>query len=294
MDKCRLDGKAVYAFGVYDNNNNRINRDYEDLLRKASREGKLICEYCGGRVRFNMGKVIIPYFSHVCEIEGHKCRKPYESENHKKGKMILFQKLIEDYSDAFCEISYKFNEEIIADVYIKFKDGRELALEYEDHLWDLAKVDKHKEFYKSKNIHYRRFINSSLENLNEIYASSEIGYLYSLIDFNFEDIIALDCEKNDIIMFSKMVNSDKSDEYNEVLFKRYKLADVTISEEGTIICDFQEQIEKLKAEQYELMEARQQSIQKERKEEIKAEEAITEEETVKKDEDQQLSLFDML
>ena len=54
MQKCRLNGEAVYAFKVM-NENGIMDNEYEKMLRKASEQSQLKCEDCGAEIVFKFG-----------------------------------------------------------------------------------------------------------------------------------------------------------------------------------------------------------------------------------------------
>ncbi|WP_088363041.1 competence protein CoiA [Bacillus cereus] len=99
--------------------------------RKLSRAKKLSCPYCKDPVEYCRGDIKKAYFRHPksdCKADDYENE---ETENHKKGKEILYKWLKNKYNSAIVKMEkYIKDTKQIADIIVIHKDG-----EYEGQKW---------------------------------------------------------------------------------------------------------------------------------------------------------------
>lgn len=247
MDKCWLNNKAVYAKDIY-GKNKTVNHRYEKELRIASKSNLLKCDECGSIVIFKSGKVREPHFSHKSEEAGGNGSCSYESDEHLEGKRILREHILNSFSNAYCEMRYRFTNGRRTDLYFKFEDGVELVVEFQRDLGDMTKWEEKKKFYKEININNLWIVSGDIDELNK----NEREYQYKFADRfmlneNNNKLIVLDTQKQKILIMSKIAIHDfEGDGFIwDQLFKReYSLSQIKILPNGEIECDFNELYEK--------------------------------------------------
>ena len=106
MYKCRYKDKIIYIFDFYEENK-IISNEHVQLLKKASNEGELICDCCREKLRFNYGKKVKPYFSHMSDNGKSNCKILKETVNQIKIKRAFYEKIIKDFSVIYGEINYR-------------------------------------------------------------------------------------------------------------------------------------------------------------------------------------------
>ncbi len=94
-----------------------------------SKESELFCPECEGHLVYCHGTIKIPYFRHKVE---HNCELDLtgETEEHKKGKLLIYDFLKMKYSDSYVDLEYKIQETgQRADVICIFPNGETFAFE---------------------------------------------------------------------------------------------------------------------------------------------------------------------
>ena len=230
MDKCRINNKIIYIFDFYDKDK-KINKENAQLLKKASKEGQLICDYCGEKLRFNYGKINQPYFSHVHDEGKGPCRIFKETNEQKKVKRIFYKKVIEDNFNIYGEINYRFDNGLLADLFFQFEKGEKLVIDYIDDIKKLKRSEKDI-YFKENNIKYIKLIDINLNIFNEVQGDSKFGFLYSFVEYDYNNMAILDIDKEIIVLFHKVSFSKEMNLYNEILFKKFPLEKVEINKNG--------------------------------------------------------------
>lgn len=244
MQKGLLDGNAVYAFDVQ-NEYRVINHGFEKVLRRASVSGNLKCVDCGATLIFKFGKMNIPHFAHknLEEAESRGCSYSKETEEHIEGKKLLMDYMRSLYPKAMVEQRYYLKEiNRYSDIFIRFQDGQELAIEFQ-------RIDTGIEYYESKKKDYEKI---TLNNI-WIVGNNDFSSLKQRREFelNFSErlvlndknkvLICLDTIEKKIILKSKMVYIDKLQNktiMDSLFQKSYDLNKVKILPDGSIDCDF--------------------------------------------------------
>lgn len=250
MQKCRLNEKIVYAFKVI-NENEIIDIEYEKKLRKASEQGELKCEDCGVDVVFKFGKVKIPHFAHKNNSLGGGCSYSRETEEHIMGKKILMELMINSYKDIYAEIRYRFANGRWADLYFRFSDGQELAIEFQRKLNSVVYWEDKNNFYQENQINNLWIAAGKREEFENILREYEFVFQHRLFINDNNKLLILDVERKELIIASKMIAIDE--ETNEIImdkifFRTYAINSINIMPDGTIDCDYNREFDKARNE----------------------------------------------
>jgi competence protein CoiA len=190
--------KALYA-----------SQSEEDAIRKLSRRNELLCPNCHNLVLYKKGKKIRAHFAHKPDTECVVTNYEKETEEHIKGKEILFSWLKNKFPDAHVELEVYIPEtRQIADLLITHVTGVKWALEFQRSPLSPDDWKQRHEGYKSAHIldfwilekeHYLKFStakgeeNARLRKELEKTIFQETGFCYFLdlntsvltIDFSF-------------------------------------------------------------------------------------------------------------
>lgn len=241
MQKCRLNGEAVYAFKVMDEND-VVNVEYEKMLRRASEQGELKCEDCGADIVFKFGDVKIPHFSHKNVLVGGGCSYSKESEEHIKGKKLLFDLMIKDYPDIKAEMRCRFSNGKWADLYFEFNDGQKLAIEFQRKLNSISYWEDKRKFYKSINVKDLWIASGKRDQFENILREYEFMFQHRLfLNDNSNKLLVLDVERKEFLIASKIIVSDKETNkiiMDKIFWRIYSLNDIKILPNGDIECEF--------------------------------------------------------
>ncbi|UZW12895.1 competence protein CoiA family protein [Clostridium pasteurianum] len=241
MQKCRLNGEAVYAFKVKDENE-IVDVEYEKMLRRASEKGQLKCEDCEADIIFKFGNIKIPHFAHKNDLLGGGCSYSRESEEHIQGKKLLLNLILKAYPDVEAEMRYRFYNGKRADLYFKFNDGHQLVIEFQRELNSLSYWEDKREFYQSINVTDLWIASGKIDEFENILREYEFIFQHRLfLNDNNNMLFVLDVERKELIIASKMVVNDE--ETNEIImdrifYKIYDINDIRILPNGTIDCEF--------------------------------------------------------
>lgn len=131
MDRCLWKGKPVSA---YDAKNIYGEWDFalKEALVAAGQNKELTCEDCGEYVYYKPGREKEPHFAHfksdtrLCALADER-----ESEEHRKGKRVLYHYFKERYPNAVMRLSLTHPFRRRSDLFIQFEDGQKLAVEYQ-------------------------------------------------------------------------------------------------------------------------------------------------------------------
>lgn len=251
MQKCIYKNKAIYAFDIF-GENETIKNDLEKEIRKASANCELFCDECGKPVIFRYGKIREPHFSHKKNIDSNSCSYGFETEEHIEGKKLLYKYMKKLYPDAFVEIRHKFEKKRIADIYIKFINNKELVIEFHRNNLSVKYWDEKRDFYKSLNIKNIWFLNQKELNIDFINREKELNMHDRMALNDIGQLLILDVDNKQVIVCKKIeIFNDNKKVYDQIFSLKYRLDDIVISEEGLLICDFEEKfiLEKSKIEE---------------------------------------------
>ena len=82
-------------------------------------------------------------------------------------------------------------------------------------------------FFNAENIKYIKVVNVKVPLFKEIQGESNHGYLYSFVDYDYKHLIMLDDIKNEIILFEEKTNDESDNFFNEILFQKYNLNEIS-------------------------------------------------------------------
>lgn len=245
MEICEYKGEMLCAYDVT-NSNYALNYELVKLLRIAGKLGELRCPDCGREVVLNIKdpRVKIPHFSHKnseekCEYvnDGFK-----ETEQHRKGKMILYSYLKEMYPTGKIYINHRFSNKRRSDIYCEFEDGNKLAIEYQRTALDILEWQDRQMEYDNQGIRVLWLLSGKKEILNNKEKQIEVPFFQQIMLNELEKVaIYIDVDEDEFILAKNMYYVDKFDSKNtfdELFVEPYKLKNVTINTEGKIVCDF--------------------------------------------------------
>lgn len=249
MQKCRLNGEAVYAFKVI-NDRDIMDVKNEKKLRKASEDGKLKCEDCESEVIFRFGKVKIPHFAHKSDVLGGSCEYSRESEEHILGKKLLLDLMVRQYPDAEYEVRYRFANKKWADLYFKFSNKKELVIEFQRSLNSIQYWEDKKEFYRNIGLNNLWIVSGKKEEFQNILREYEFMFHHRLVlNDNNNKLYILDTENRELLIASKIEIKDEISNQvisDKIFFRSYGLNTIIILPDGTIDCNFDNEYEKEK------------------------------------------------
>ncbi|HAT4125492.1 TPA: hypothetical protein I9Z60_001852 [Clostridium perfringens] len=247
METCNYKGKVICAYNIT-NNNYALNYQLEKEWKIAGKSGELKCPECGLDVILKVKdpRKKIPHFAH--KISMIKCNyyneDLKESEEHKRGKMILYNYFKEFYPDSNLKINHRFNNKRRTDIFIEFKSGEKLAVEYQRLGLDIIPWQERQKEYEKLGIKVLWILQGNEEYLIEKSKQIELSF-FKQIMLNELDKLAvfLDIKKMKIILMKNMEYMHKGnvkDKFDEIFFCSYRLDEVKINEDGSISCDFKE------------------------------------------------------
>lgn len=251
METCLYEGKQICAYDVA-NVNYALNYELKKEWKIAGANGKLICEECGREVqlRVNDIKKRVPHFSH--KITDEKC--PFssdairESEEHKKGKMLLYNYLKERYLGTNPIVNYRFPNRRRADLYIEFNNGDKLAIEYQRTELDILDWQERHEEYTKSNINVLWLLSGKEEKLKLKEKQIEITFFQQIMLNELDKVVVyLDVDTSKVVFAKNMRYSDpfvENNDYEKLFIKSYYLTDTLIHTNGKIECGFGEEYKK--------------------------------------------------
>lgn len=251
MEICEYKGKLICAYDVT-NINYALNYELKKEWKIAGKNGKLICPECGKEVilRINDPQKKVPHFSHKyssekCEYSNNDIK---ESEQHKRGKMILYNYFRELYPDEMISINYRFNNRRRTDLYCEFKDGNKLAIEYQRTALDILEWQERQSAYEDLGVNIIWLLEGNKDKLRNKEKQIEVTFFQQIMLNELEKIaIYFDVENNEFIFAKNMYYRDKYDKdntYDELFIETYKIDKVIIKSNGKIECDFIEKYNK--------------------------------------------------
>ena len=233
---CAYDTKNKYGVYIF---------EVVETLKIAGQDHKLVCEECGMPVLLRAGDDKVPHFSHY----SHQTRDCYynsvkETEEHRKGKYLLYKYLKNLYPEAEVQVNYRFQNKRWADILVTFADGKMLVVEYQRK--DIKAIE-----WKERHRHYVS------QNIPDVWILSALEYnsgsdnITDKIKF-FEELVLYRGLESQLYFFNtdtqkfkvvKMMEFKDTDGYirkKELFSRTYTLETVEIKSDGHIQCDFEE------------------------------------------------------
>jgi competence protein CoiA len=245
VETCLYNGKQICAYGIT-NMNYALNYELKKEWKIASKNKELFCEECGMEVQLRVKdpRKKIPHFSH--KLSDYKCSfsnsESRETEEHKKGKMLLYNYFKEKYPDTNTIINHRFPNKRRADLYIEFKNGDKLAIEYQRTELDILDWQERQGEYEKLGTNILWLLSGKEEKLQEKVRQIDVSFFQQIMLNELDKIaVYLDVDKVRIIFAKNMRYSDTyvvGNDFDELYIKSYNLNDVLIHPNGKIECDF--------------------------------------------------------
>lgn len=142
-------------------------------LKRMSRDYELICPECEGRLVYCHGKIKTPYFRHFIETN---CSLELlgETEEHRKGKLLLFALAERLFPDSYVDLEYKILEtNQRADVIVIHPDGNKTVFEMQCSTISSEAWDERCKLYESIDIDHYWVAGKRLVSLLEYYQEDQ-------------------------------------------------------------------------------------------------------------------------
>ena len=212
----------------------RYKEDLRLQMRMASQNHELICPDCKESVILCAGMIREPYFRHHAETD---CKA---HSNGNKGDYPLARRLLYQLAKrSFLKSEIYCSKEVgkyVADIYIQ-NNQKPMVMEYLSYDMKLNEwLDKHA-FYEKEGITDVWFLNSKKYRFE---APTTFEYL---IATKKHILNILDTHSGEVTL--KKILRLNGQPVGKVIAKGYFLPDLTIDEEGSLNCDFEEYIESL-------------------------------------------------
>lgn len=228
--------KIIYSFDIkneYGNEEIDISEEY----RKAGQTGLLTCEECGTPVYLKAGKTRIPHFAHKdsnrsCFFKENK----NESEEQKKGKILLYKWLCNQYDYVYIDKKYENRRANISVV----TDSGIIALQFIRNERSLSEWDEKRIDYINLGIKDLYFFSTNdFENKNSGELFRKIVQKYS----NDMTIKMIDTGKNELMLMRYIDINDDQDKlfYSKLFCKTYNIYDTKLNIDGVIQSDFEDE-----------------------------------------------------
>ncbi|AQM60223.1 competence protein CoiA family protein [Clostridium baratii] len=245
MEDCLYKGKSICAYDVI-YLSGVINEELEDLWRTAGADGELECPECHRPVKLRVKnpEKRVPHFAHIasdikCDY-GEFLGK--ESNEHKQGKLLIYNYLKDIYPKENVQINKVLSNKRRADVYVDFKDGTKLAIEYQRDSNNYNELKDKENEYNLLGINYIWLFKGKEDEIRIKETQNQINSFERLIlNNNYKVGTYLDLENKKFILVRNLEyrNEYKENDVNKKLFiKSYNIDEVKINKDGSIICDF--------------------------------------------------------
>lgn len=255
METCLYRGKQICAYDVT-NTNYALNYELKKEWVIAGRNGELICQECGKEVQLKIRdpRKKIPHFFHKttddkCPFSNNDLR---ESEEHKKGKMLLYLYFKDRYPEVTPIINYRFPNRRKADLYIEFKNEDKLAVEYQRTELDILEWQERQEEYTKANINVLWLIGGKEEHIRLREKQVEVTFFQQIMLNELDKVaVYLDVSSSKLIFARNMRYSDPyviNNDFEELYIKSYNINDVLIYSNGKTECNFLEEYKKVNEE----------------------------------------------
>lgn len=203
-----------------------------DFLKKQNKLNKFTCHFCNQRVSLHWGSIRVPHFKHERNVD---CFLENESKEHEEGKVLLFHYFEKYYRDVAEEIDmeHRIDEtNQVADVYLRFKNGQEWAIEYQRSSITDEDVKKRRKLYRDADIIDIWIIGENLlQKENLLYQVTAIGQsLMEPSTFGVNSLVSLNPHTKEIMIFRE------GEAVNHRIFSgkdtRYLLEDICFNLKG--------------------------------------------------------------
>lgn len=253
MEICIYRDKTVCAYDIT-NINYALNYELKKELKIAGARGELFCPECGKEVilKVNDPEKRIPHFAHKNLYD--KC--PYsnndikESEEHKRGKMLLYNYFKEKYPEIDPKINYRFDNGRRTDLFIQFENGDKLAIEFQRNELDVLDLQRKNEDIHKTGTNILWLLNGNENRVKERKKQISVSFFEQIMINEYNKMaIYLDVKQKKIVMSKNIRFKDpylENNEYEELFIESYDLNSIFINTKGIIECDFYNEYDKRK------------------------------------------------
>lgn len=251
METCLYKGKQICAYDIT-NKNYALNYELKKEWWIAGKNGQLICQECGKEVQLKIRdpRKKIPHFAH--KVTDDKC--PFssndlrESEEHKRGKMLLYNYFKEQYPEISPMINHRLPNKRKADLYIEFNNGDKLAVEYQRTELGILEWQERQEEYRKSNINVLWLLSGKEENIKVKEKQIEVTFFQQIMLNELDKVaVYLEVSSSRVIFSKNMRYSDPyviNNDFEELYIKSYSIYDIKIHTNGAIECDFIQEYKK--------------------------------------------------
>jgi competence CoiA-like predicted nuclease len=246
MENCLYQSKIICTLDLKDENG----LYYEELVlswKEAAAERKLICQECGAYVYLAAGPIKEPYFAHY-DAEACAYGNGNETEEHKKGKRLLYQLCKRSFLDCNIQARYRLENGMYSTLFCT--DGvSSLAVEYRLQNNSLTKFQERDNYYTANNI-FTLYILGKRQDKD----TKQIDWYQSLVQSRMGYLAFLDTEKETLTLKKSIRYHLGKERRFANCIKKYQVKELKIDFQGEMLCDFLQECEKLrhKIEQEEL------------------------------------------
>lgn len=231
MDTAIYKEELWYVYNLFDDNN-QYNNDYRLQMRKASQANEIKCAECGENLILCAGNIRFPYLRHHKDSD---CVGVITGSNivYRHARTLLFDLAKRSYLNGNITCNKKIGK-YRADIYIEMNQHK-LVFEYIHTTSMILREweDKHK-YYQENGIQDVWFINAQIADLEK----------YT----NIEYLVSNHYEYINIISSADSTLTLKCCIQKRFYSKEYNIIDITYTEFGIAICDFQEYLKGIKSQ----------------------------------------------
>lgn len=229
MDTAVYKEELWYVYDLFDDNN-QYNNDYRLQMRKASQANEIKCAECSENLILCAGNIRFPYLRHHKESV---CAGVASGNNivYRQARKLLFDLAKRSYINGNITCNKKIGK-YIANIYIEIKNHK-IVFEYIHAASMLLREweEKHR-YYQENGIQDIWFINAQIADMEK----------YT----NIEYLVSSHYEYINIVSGADSTLTLKSCIHKRYYSKNYNIMDITYTEFGTAICDFQEYLESIR------------------------------------------------
>lgn len=232
MENCVYQGKILCTYDLKDENS----LYFEDLVlewKEAAANRSLHCAECGEPVYLAAGPIKEPYFAHY-DFEECDYGSGQESEELKKGKRLLYQLFKRSYPECNIQARYRMENGMYCTLFCK-NGHHSMAIDYRLVNNSLEKFRMRDDYYQMNQLLPIYILGKRQEK-----ETKQLDWYQNLIQNSMGYLAFLDTAKEELILkksYSFRLGKGRHFRYTR---KSYPIKELTIDENGTFACDFNE------------------------------------------------------